>query len=113
MRCEEVREALPAYADGEPVSLALRRHLAGCAGCRAESELYASMSASLLDLSEAVVDPPEGLLAALESIPARQRRLDLVRHHVVRNRRAYAGGAAVAVAGALAAVWTRRRLAAA
>jgi predicted anti-sigma-YlaC factor YlaD len=112
MRCEEVREILPAYIrDGEP-ALAVRRHLARCPDCRTELAQYDSMLDTMGDLQTTVAEPPRGLKAALVAIPTQPSRVETVRGHVVRNRNAYLGGA-VALAGvAGAALWrTRRRVA--
>lgn len=110
MRCAEVREMLPAYArDGEPV-LGARRHLSGCPECSAELARYRTLMESLAALESAPVEPPVGLKAALVAIPARARRLEGVRSHVTRNRRKYASGVAVALAGAAAtALWAARK----
>jgi hypothetical protein len=112
MRCAEVREMIPAFAgEGEP-SLAVRRHLAKCKGCRSEIETYRSLLASMRTLEARPVDPPIGLAAKLVAIPSEASRVDHVRSHVSRNRAAYAGGtaAAVAVVGAAGALlWRSRR----
>jgi anti-sigma factor RsiW len=111
MRCAEVRETIPAFADeGEP-SLATRRHFAKCPECRAELETYRSMLASLRSLEARPVDAPVGLVAKLIAIPREASRVDHVRSHVARNRAAYAGGAAAAVAvvGAAGALLWRNR----
>lgn len=110
MRCAEMREVLPAYArDGDP-ALAARRHLSHCPECSAELERYRTLMASLATLESAPAEPPVGLKASLVAIPSQARRLEGVRTHVNRNRRKYAGGLAVAVAGATAtALWAARR----
>ena len=111
MRCAEVRETIPAFAgEGEP-SLATRRHIAKCQGCRSELETYRTMLASLHSLEARPVDAPLGLAAKLIGIPREASRVDHVRSHVSRNRAAYAGGAAatVAVVGAAGALLWRNR----
>jgi len=111
MRCAEVRETIPAFAgEGEP-SLATRRHIAKCRGCRSELETYRTMLASLQSLEARPVDAPVGLAAKLIAIPREASRADHVRSHVSRNRAAYAGGAAatVAVVGAAGALLWRNR----
>jgi len=109
-RCAEIREMLPAYAGTSDQSLAVRRHLARCADCRAEKESYDAMSRSLRQMATATVEPPPGLLKTLVDIPARgARRRDLVRAHVVNHRTAYSRGLAVAMVGAgAAALWRTR-----
>lgn len=123
MRCEEVREALPAYAGERSGDLGVRRHLADCPDCRAELTRYQELLRDLGALRSAVVEPPPGLARALAAIPHRVNRLEIlrahaarldpVRAHVVRNRSSYAGGAALALVGATGALLWRRRVAAA
>ena len=115
MRCEEIRELLPAYEPEEQPSLAVRRHLASCSDCRAERALYKDLATGLHELSRVTTDVPSDLTTSLVAIPSRAGRVGQVRTHVARNRAAYVGGA-VAVAGALGATLWRvrsRRLAAA
>jgi hypothetical protein len=122
VRCEEVREMLAAYAGGDDVSLAVRRHVADCPDCRAELARYESMLADLKNLQAVTADPPAGLKTALLAIPSSGTRfgttrahVDSARAHVARHRKAYIGGLAIALAGAAgAAAWrTRARAAAA
>ena len=50
MSCEEVRELLPAYADGEldaARALAIEKHLAGCAACAARLQEARALSKAL------------------------------------------------------------------
>ena len=111
MRCAEVRETIPAFAgEGEP-SLAARRHIAKCQGCREELETYRTLLTSMRSLEARPVEAPVGLAAKLVAIPRDASRVDHVRSHVTRNRAAYAGGAAaaVAVAGAAGAFLWRNR----
>lgn len=115
MRCEEIRELLPAYEPEQQPSLAVRRHLASCPDCRAEVETYKELAAGLRDLRHATVEVPASLSRSLEVIPGEAGVVDNVRIHVARNRAAYVGGA-VALAGAVGATLWRvrsRRLAAA
>ncbi len=111
--CAEIREMLPAYAGANDQSLAVRRHLARCADCRSEKEMYDALSRSLAKMATTTVEPPPGLLQSLVAIPSQgARRRDAVRAHVVSHRNAYARGLAVAVVGAgAAALWRRHRLA--
>lgn len=107
MRCEEIKEMLPSYVRGED-ALTIRRHLARCPDCRVELERYEALAGSLASLRHVHAEPPRDLLPALISIPDASR-LEAVRGHVVRNRKAYAGGLAVAFVGAAgAAVWRTR-----
>jgi len=111
MRCAEVREMIPALAgEGEP-SLSMRRHLLKCRGCRGELETYRDLLASMRALEARPVQAPDGLAAKLIAIPSEASRVDQMRSHVARNRAAYAGGAAaaVAVAGAAGALLWRNR----
>ncbi len=109
MNCDEVRELLPAYAGGGDVSLALRRHIARCPGCRGEFEAYETLRGALAESRMYTVTPPAGLAAAMKQIPAADDRLAQVRDHLARNRAAYAGGAAVALGAAGALQWRARR----
>jgi hypothetical protein len=112
MRCEEIKEMLPAYARGEDESLAVRRHLSRCADCRTEAERYDVLRATLGELRSVASEVPAGLKSALIDIPQRADRVAVVKDHLTRNRGAYAGGLAAAAAVAGAAVWrTRRRVA--
>ena len=115
MRCEEIRELLPAYEPEQQPTLAVRRHLASCPDCRAEVEVYKGLAAGLHDLRHVTTEVPPSLTSVLEAIPSNAGVVDNVRTHVARNRAAYVGGA-VALAGALGATLWRvrsRRLAAA
>jgi hypothetical protein len=112
MRCEEVREILPAYARDGETSLTVRRHVSRCSECKKELARYESLLGAMASLETTVAEPPPGLRAALVAIPERNVSLDVVRAHLARNRNAYIGGAAatVAVAGAVgAALWRSRR----
>jgi hypothetical protein len=102
LSCEEVREELPAFAKEHGESLAVRRHLSRCADCRSELAHYEGLLSALGDLRPATVEPPRDLRAALVAIPDSLGTVDSVRTHVARNRRLYAGGAALAAAGAAA-----------
>ena len=115
MRCEEIRELLPAYEPEQQPSLAIRRHLASCPDCRAEVEAYKELATGLRYLKHSTVEVPAELTRTLEAIPSEARVVDKARTHVARNRAAYVGGA-VALAGAVGATLWRvrsRRLAAA
>jgi anti-sigma factor RsiW len=110
MRCEEVREMLPAYAGGPDATLSVRRHLAKCDACRAEADRYDALQSSLTAMRAESIVPPPHLLRSLLDIPeGRTSRVQDVRGHVIRNKNAYAGGLAVAAAGvAGAALWKSR-----
>ena len=109
MRCSEVREVLPAYLKDGDVSLAVRRHLSRCDECTTELARYEALMNGLGSLEVVASEPPPELRAQLIAIPQRDR-VAAVRHHVTRNRHAYVGGAAVALAGAVgAALWAGRR----
>ena len=102
LRCEEVREELPAFVRERGESLAVRRHLSRCDGCRSELARYESLLGALESLRPATVEPPAGLKASLVAIPDSLGTVDTMRKHVAQNRRLYAGGAALAAAGAAA-----------
>ncbi|MDQ3879235.1 MAG: hypothetical protein M3290_12935 [Actinomycetota bacterium] len=111
LRCEEVREELPAFARDRDESLSVRRHLSRCPECRAELARYEQLLVALDGLRPATIEPPAGLKANLISIPESLGTVDTVRSHVMRNRRLYAGGAALAAAGAAALLVRHRRVA--
>ena len=109
MRCEEIRETLPAFVEGHD-DLTVRRHLSGCADCRAELDRYESLGTALGSLSHQTVAASPSLVAALYEIPSQQARLDVVRSHLADHRKAYLGGAAaLAAAGVSALVWRSRK----
>jgi anti-sigma factor RsiW len=108
MKCDEIREMLPAYVKDRDVSLEVRRHLSRCDGCRAELARYEALEGALVSMRGGVVEPPEGLRAALLQIPENAGRVEALRTHVARNRKKYAGAAALA-AGALGAAALRSR----
>lgn len=110
MRCEEVKEMLPAYAGGRDATLSVRRHLAKCTGCRTDAERYEELQMALSSMPGESLVPPPQLLRSLLDIPSgRTSRVETVKGHVVRNRNAYAGGLAVAAATAAgAALWKSR-----
>jgi anti-sigma factor RsiW len=108
--CSEVREELPAYVKDRGGSLSVRRHLSRCPECRTELARYDSMVELLGGLEMRTAEPPPGLARSLAAIPSQGGRVQSLRTHVARNRRAYLGGAAVVLAGAAgAAVLQRRR----
>ena len=110
MRCAEIKEVLPAYADDPEATLAVRRHLSRCTDCKAELASYDSLLDGLASMRDVAVEPPPGLARSLAEMPAAAGRVEKLRTHVVRNRRAYVSGAAVALVGATGAVlWRNRR----
>ena len=102
MNCREMREILPAYVRDAERSLEAKRHLSRCEDCRAELRRYETMLWRLGEMrSQPAGDVPAGLLASLVAIPNRETRIDVMKSHVARNRKVYAGAAAmVGVAGA-------------
>ena len=109
MRCEEVREILPAYTRDGDAGLQVRRHLSRCDDCNTELVQYQTLFGSLAELRDYSVQPPPELVHQLSTIPYRRQSVDELRGHVVRNRNRYAAGVAVAAIGAGAAVWKTRR----
>ncbi|MEA2434288.1 MAG: hypothetical protein QOG54_1745 [Actinomycetota bacterium] len=109
MECAEIRESLPAYVRDGEVGLAVRRHVAHCADCKGELGDYVALLAGLDELKSAVIEPPLDLVANLVAIPSTETPVDVVRQHVVRNRRAYAGGLAVAAVGIAGAALLKSR----
>ena len=109
MRCAEVRELLPAYAREGLAEMGVKEHLEGCQGCSRELSRYIELAGSLVAMQEATVDVPPDLTQHLFAIPTSDSRLDVLRQHVVRNRHAYLGGFAAALAGLGVAAWRIRR----
>ncbi|HEV2757618.1 MAG TPA: hypothetical protein VG318_17780 [Actinomycetota bacterium] len=109
--CDDFAAALPALVDEPPgsMSLAFRRHVSRCPRCTSELEAYRSLRAATAGLAAASATPPPGLRDALVTIPSGETRLDEVRSHLTRHRRAYAGGLAVALGATGAALWRSRR----
>ncbi|HET7481701.1 MAG TPA: hypothetical protein VFK89_02445 [Actinomycetota bacterium] len=111
MRCPEVQELLPAYADDRHADLSVRRHLASCDECRQALDDYEQVLDGLSAMRSIVAPVPVALRDSLVAIARAEKRLDKMVTHVTRNRRAYAGGiAAVAVGAAGAALWRSRRV---
>jgi hypothetical protein len=105
MKCQEMREILPAYVRDAEQSLEAKRHLSRCEDCRAELRRYETMLWRLGEMrSQPAGDVPAGLLASLVAIPNRETRIDVMKSHVARNRKVYAGAAAALVGVAGAAV---------
>lgn len=116
MKCEEIKEMLPAYSDEQRATLEIRRHLSRCPECRADVDRYEALAGGLRALAVTTAEPPARLLSALVGIPLERTPLDHARTHVVRNRKRYLGGlaGAAAVVGTAALLRTKtRRLAAA
>lgn len=110
MKCAEIGELLPAYVEDRYANLTVRRHLSRCPECRSELERYESLRSGLATMRDVHAEPPAELLATLTAIPSHGAAGTRVRTHIARNRRAYAGGLAVAVVGAAgAALWRSRR----
>ena len=115
--CDEIAAALPALVDDLPVeggapatlSLGVRRHLSRCPECSRELETYRSLRTATAELALATATPPPGLRDALVAVPAGESRIDEVRSHLARHRRAYVGGLAVAAGATGAALWRSRR----
>lgn len=110
LSCAEIEEMLPAFVGNEEETLALRRHMARCEDCRTELSRYEEIERMLGSLAAATAEPPADLLPALVAVPQRAvGPTTALRDHVLRNRKAYAGGLAMAVAGAAgAALWHSR-----
>ena len=110
MKCAEVSELLPAYIEDRSANLTVRRHLSRCPDCRRELEEYGSLRSGLAELRAVVAEPSPDLVLHLQAIPHEAPTTLKLRTHVVRNKKAYAGGLAVAVVGAAgAALWRSRR----
>jgi anti-sigma factor RsiW len=107
MRCEEIQEMLPSYGAGDD-SLTVRRHLARCTDCKRELARYQELRSSLATMRTIGAEPPSDLLPALYAIADPETRIAVVKTHLARNKKTYAG-VAVAIAGAAgAALWRSR-----
>ncbi len=113
MRCAEVREALPAFVRGRPADPEVREHLLSCRDCDQEFSRYVALTGSLAYMRDHLADVPPDLTQRLFAIPSEASRVAVLREHVARNRAAYLGGAAAALAGVGVAAWRIRRHAAA
>jgi anti-sigma factor RsiW len=107
MSCEEVRELLPEHLLGvlEPgPEQAVKRHLRGCAACRAE---LASLGEGLATFARAAhqTEPPEGLRERVIAVLEEERGDPIVVSHRRRISGALLARAAVVVALAGALVW--------
>ena len=109
MRCAEVRELLPAYVREGHAEPEIRAHLKTCSECYAELSRYVALTGSLAAMHDVSVDIPPDLTQKLFAIPSEDSRFGLVKEHVTRNRAAYLGGAAAALAGVGVAAWRIRR----
>jgi anti-sigma factor RsiW len=87
----------------------VKAHLATCDSCNDELSRYVALAGSLASLRDGTVDVPPDLTQRLFAIPTESSRLGVVKEHVTRNRTAYLGGAAAALAGVGVAAWRIRR----
>ena len=63
MRCEEVRELLPGYAEWGPRPAgAVEQHIASCPRCSSELAAYRDMLTSLAAMRDLEEEPPAGYL---------------------------------------------------
>ncbi len=112
MRCEEVRELLPAYVDPDlHVAGPVEIHLAGCDACSADLAAYRGLLAALYELRELGEEPGAGFLestlARIEPPTAAARILGSVNDRRVRLALASIG--TVAIGAAAVAIMLRRR----
>lgn len=117
MRCEEVRELLPAYVDpGLHAAGEIDVHLASCVDCTEKLAGYRRMMAGLAGLRDRGEEPdPELLDRTLALIPPPSfvaRLVGSAQTHPVITTVASIGGVAVG-ATAAALVWRARRRSAA
>lgn len=113
MTCEEVRELLPAYVDGELHEAdEVDAHLASCEACSAELADYRGMLGELATIRENGPQPAADLFARVVSlIPAPtiggRLRISVLEHPVLYALAAAAGTAVVGTATYIA--WRRSR----
>ena len=106
MRCDDLVEVLPQFADGSALAdRASRRHVDRCLRCQAELVQYRRLLKALHSLRTEVLEPAPGVLPGiLASLEAAGERHAL-RSMLTGRRLAYAGGiAAAATAGAAGAL---------
>lgn len=105
MKCEEVRELLPAYIDRDlhPVG-PVEMHLASCSDCSAELIHYRDLMVSLAGLRETGDEPRAEFLDRMLSLIPPQMRDGMDRR--ARYALASLGGAAIGVT-AVAILWWR------
>jgi hypothetical protein len=114
MRCDDLAEVLPQFADGSTLAdRATRRHVDRCLRCQAELVQYRRLLKALHSLRTEVLEPAPGVLPGiLATIEAAGERHAL-RSMLNGRRLAYAGGIAAATAagaaGALLYATTARR----
>lgn len=103
MRCEDVSDLLPAFADGSAVAdRAARRHVGRCLRCQAELVQYRRLLRALHSLRTDVLEPAPGVLPGiLASIEAAGERR-AVRSLLTGRRIAYVGSIAAATAAGAA-----------
>jgi len=110
MTCEEVRELLPAYVDGELHAVGeIDVHLTTCEACSAELGAYRRMLGELARMQEAGPAPAADLLARVVGLipaPSLAGRARLVMlEHPVLYALAAAGGLAMGATALL--LWRR------
>lgn len=109
MRCRQVRPLLAAFADEAPEG-ELAVHLAGCARCSADLEVYRDLVTSLSALEVVDEEPsPDYLDRMLLQVPVPRitERVRLLAHaRALRYALASVGGVALG-AGAIGLVWWR------
>ncbi len=116
MRCDEVRELLPAYIDRDLHAAGeIDEHVASCAACSAELASYYQLVGGLAGLRDRGEEPtPELLQRALALVPPPSisaRVIGSLQDHPLLYALASLGGAALG-ATAIALVWWRVRRAA-
>lgn len=115
MRCEEVRELLPAYVDRDLHAAGeIEVHLASCADCSAELASYREILSDLEALRDRGEEPsPDLLERALALIPVPSlgaRLLGSVQAHPVAYALASLGGAAVGATAIAIVRWRSHRV---
>jgi predicted anti-sigma-YlaC factor YlaD len=108
VRCAEVRELLPSYVREGHAEAEVKEHLETCHACNEELSRYVALAGSLASMQEITADVPPDLSQRLFAIPSEDSRFGVVKDHVTRNRAAYLGGAAAALAGIGVAAWRVR-----
>lgn len=108
MRCEEVRDLLPAYSGGELRDAGeLEVHLVTCEGCSTELARYRELGHAMRSLAVRVEEPSAALRTRLLDAVPEKRLRDDVRRIVREYPQAVSLGSAALGAAAIGLLWWR------
>jgi anti-sigma factor RsiW len=108
MRCEDVRERLPAYSGGDLREAGeLEVHLATCEGCAGELARYRELGYALRSLAGRIEEPAAALRTRLVAAIPEKRVGDDLRRIAREHPQAVSVGSAALGAAAIALLWWR------